>query len=445
MTEQELQRLHALLRVPSVSAMPEHAADMETAAAMVVSEIELAGGSAEIIRGDFKPLVVGEVPAARPDAPRVILYGHYDVQPVGDPALWTSPAFEPVVRDGNLYCRGASDDKGNLFMLLAAVQRLAAGEGLPVHVSFIIDGEEECGGDSAVRHIQADDRPAAAAVVFDTAMVAPERPAVCSGLRGLVYRRVRVRTAPSDAHSGVYGGAGLNAAHALLAILDHIRPRDGALDPRLCVGVAAPAPDEVAVWERLPAGAVALEEAGLRPADATAAAEFYVRTLAGPALDVHGLECGEPTAVKTNLPSTAMATLSLRLAPGQDPEAMAGALDELIREAAPAGAEVTIEGHGASPPSLMDPRDPMVAAAMDAIARSTGWPCVPVRSGGTIPVGAAFTGRGIPTILSGFALPDDGIHGPDEHLRFEYLEVGTLAAMEILRALGAAAGSVGNA
>ncbi|MCC6831671.1 MAG: M20/M25/M40 family metallo-hydrolase [Thermoleophilia bacterium] len=442
MTPEELDRLYTLLRVPSVSALPEHVPDMARAAALVADEVRRAGGTAEIVTGDGHPLVVGEVPPSdgRAGAPRVIAYGHYDVQPSGDRALWTSDPFEPVVRDGDLYCRGASDDKGNMFMLLAAVQRLSAAGALPVHVSFVIDGEEESGGTMAVRHIAADPAPAAAAIVFDTAMVAPERPSVCSGLRGLVYRRIAVRTAASDAHSGVYGGAGLNAAHALIALLEHLRPHDGRLDPRLMAGLAEPSPEEVGAWDGLPPGGEVLGEAGLRPADPAAAAQLYRRTLAMPSLDVHGLACGEPTAVKTNLPAEATATLSLRVAPGQDAAALADALDALIRDAAPAGAEVTITRLGEAHPALMDPRDPVVAAAIAAIERSTGWPCVPVRSGGSIPIVAAFTAKGIPTVLSGFALPDDGIHGPDEHLRFEHLGIGTRAAMEILTALGGLAG-----
>lgn len=437
MTQDELDRLYALLRVPSVSAQAAHAPDMARAAAMVAEEIRRAGGTATVRDGGpGHPLVVGEVPAARPGAARVVLYGHYDVQPAGDEALWTTPAFEPVVRDGNLYARGACDDKGNLFMLLAAMQRLAAGPGMPVDVTVVVDGEEETSGDTALEWVRDEAPDAVAAVIFDSAMIAPERPAVCSGLRGIVYRRVRVRTAQADAHSGVFGGAALNAGFALLSILEALRPRDGRLDDRLRVGLAEPSPQEVAAWDDLPSGSDSLAEAGLRPADARGAAEFYRRTLAEPALDVHGLACGEPTAVKTNLPHEATATLSLRVAPGQDADVLAAALDAMIREAAPEGAEVAIEDLGAAQPAVLDPREPALAAAMGAIEASTGWPCVPVRTGGSIPVVAAFAARGIPTVLSGFGLPDDAIHAPDEHLRFDHLEVGTRAGMAILAALG---------
>jgi acetylornithine deacetylase/succinyl-diaminopimelate desuccinylase-like protein len=436
MTPDERERLFALLRIPSVSALADHAPDMERAVDHLAGEISRAGGTCEVVRNGGHPLVVGEIAAGRPEAPRVIVYGHYDVQPVGDRQAWLSDPFEPEIRDGNLYGRGTSDDKGNLFMLIAAVQRMAAAGPMPVHVRFVIDGEEECGGESAVRFLADDPAPADAAVIFDAPMIGPERPMICAGLRGLVYRRVHVRTAPQDAHSGLYGGAGLNAAHALVRMLDALVARDGVLHPDLCVGIVEPAPDERAAWAQLPPGAQMLADAALKPADSRAAAEFYRRTVAAPSLEVHGIGCGEPTAVKTNLVSEATATLSLRVAPGQDAGALAAALDRLIIGAAPAGAEVRIDALGVADPALCDPRDPVLRAASQAIATSTGWTCVPVRSGGSIPIVATLAGRGIPTVLSGFALPDDGIHGPNEHLRVAHLEIGTQAAVAIFGAIG---------
>jgi acetylornithine deacetylase/succinyl-diaminopimelate desuccinylase-like protein len=192
----------------------------------------------------------------------------------------------------------------------------------------------------------------------------------------------------------------------------------------------------VAVWDLLPPGSEALRTAGLRPADPGAAEGFYMRTLASPSLDVHGLAGGEPSAVKTIVPGEASAMLSLRLAPGQDADAMGRALDELLLAAAPPGAEVTVTDEGVARPAAMDPADPVLAAAADGIARGTGWTPLPVRIGGTLPVVAVLVGRGIPTVLTGFGMPTDRIHAPDEHLRVEHLEIGARAAMEILRSLG---------
>ncbi len=430
-------RLEALLRVPSVSAVPAHAPDMERAASLVAEEVRRAGGAAEVVATPRHPLVLGEVPASSgaPDAPRVVVYGHYDVQPPGPAELWSSPPFEPVIRDGNLYARGASDDKGNLFMLVAAVQRLAAAGELPVRVGFVVEGEEESGGTSALDHFSADAEPALATLIFDSPMIGPGRPMICTGVRGMLYRRVRVRTADTDAHSGLYGGAALNAAHALLQVLAAVAPRDGRLPQALYAGVAPAGEAEVAAWEGLPPGAEALAAAGLRPADPGAADGFYMRTVASPSLDVHGLSCGEQWAVKTIVPAEAFATLSLRLAGGQDAEGVGEALDDLLRSAAPAGSELTVEDLGRALPAVLDATHPVLVAAADGMEAATGWRPVPVRLGGTLPVVAVLAAKGIPTILTGFGLPDDAIHAPDEHLRVEHLELGTRAGMEILRAL----------
>jgi acetylornithine deacetylase/succinyl-diaminopimelate desuccinylase-like protein len=384
------------------------------------------------------PLVLGEVPASSgdPAAPRVILYGHYDVQPPGPPELWTTPPFEPAVRGGHLYARGASDDQGNLFMLLAAVQRLADAGELGVRAAFVVDGEEESGGTSAIDHLAAGTEPALAALIFDSPMIGPGRPALCTGVRGMVYRRVRVSTAATDAHSGLFGGAALNAAHALLAVIAAVAPRDGRLPDALSAGVAPAGAVEVAAWDDLPTGAEVLGGAGLRPADPGAADGFYLRTLALPSLDVHGLACGEPSAVKTIIPGEAAATLSLRLAPGQDAQEVAAALDALLLAAAPAGAEASVEDLGVALPAVLDPEHPVLTAAAAGMEAATGWRPVPVRLGGTLPVVAVLGVMGIPTILTGFGLPDDAIHAPDERLRLDHLEIGTRAAMEILRELG---------
>jgi len=246
---------------------------------------------------------------------------------------------------------------------------------------------------------------------------------------------VRVRTAAADAHSGLYGGAALNAAHALLTILGAVVPRDGRLPEPLYAGVSPAGAAEVSAWDDLPPGAEALADAGLRPADPGAADGFYMRTLASPSLDVHGLSCGEQWAVKTIVPAEAYATLSLRLAGGQDAPAVAAALDDLLRAAAPPGAEVTIEDLGLALPAVLAADHPVLVAAADGMEAATGWRPASVRLGGTLPVVAVLAAKGIPTILTGFGLPDDGIHAPDEHLRVEHLELGTRAAMEILRAL----------
>lgn len=437
MTPEERERLDELLRIPSVSADPAHAPDMARAADFMVGEIRRAGGEAQVRSLGGHPLVVGEVPpSTAPEAPEVILYGHYDVQPPGPRERWTSDPFEPVERDGNLYCRGASDDKGNLFMLVAAVQRLAAEGRLPVRARFVIDGEEESEGDSAERHFEETASSADAAVIFDIQMVRPGLPALCTGLRGLVYRRVTVRTARADAHSGLYGGAALNANHALMRILQAVAPRDGRLPEPLYQGIAPPTDDEVAAWSELPAGADVLAEAGLAPADAHAARALYSRTFAEPSLDVHAMHSGHAELVATVIPAVASATLSLRVAPGQDAAALGAELNRLLRAAVPEGAEIEIEELGQAGSTRIDPTEPALVAAADGIERVMGTRPALIHSGGSIPVVATLAAVGVPTVLGGFALPTDAIHSPDEHLRVEHLELGVRAAMEILIELG---------
>jgi len=433
MTNAERERLFDLIRVPSVSALPEHDADMALAAQMMASELELAGASPVVTHNGRHPLVFGSVGPT--DGRRVIVYGHYDVQPIGDPGLWHSPPFEPTVRDGYLYARGSSDDKGNLFMLLVAAQRLMAEGRLGVRLDFLIDGEEESGGTSAEEWLAADAEDAHAAVIFDAPMIGPGRPSFCVGVRGLLYRRITVRVSENDAHSGIYGGAALNSVLVLHDLVAAIRPRGGRLPEPLNAGVVPPTAAEREAWTELPGGAEALADSGLAPADARAAAEFYERTTALPSIDVHGLAAGEPTAVKTNIPAEATATLSLRLAPGQSADVVGKSLDALLRAAVPDGAEVEISDHGVAAPAVMDPAHPVLVAAADGFEEALGRRPVPVRTGGTIPIVAAFTERGIPTVLTGFGLPDDGIHGPNERLLIDHLELGVAAAMGLFDAL----------
>ncbi len=436
-TTDEMDRLFALLRIPSVSAIPDHRADMVRAAGAIAEEIRRAGGSATLHGTVGRPFVVGEVRPSdgRADPTRVLIYGHYDVQPVGDAGRWESPPFEPEIRGEYLYARGASDDKGNLFQAIVAVQRLAAEDRLPVHVTFLIEGEEESGGTAAIDWVRALEEPPDIGVIWDGGMLARGRPAVETGVRGLCYRRVTVTTGTLDGHSGLYGGAALNAAHALTRVLAAVQARDGRLPDALYAGVGPVSEAERAGWGRMPPGERLLEEAGLRPADAAAAAEFAKRTLASPSVDVHAIWCGDADAVKTVIPSVAHAMLSARVAPGQDPAVIGATLDRLLREAAPAGAVVEVDNLGDASPALMDPEHPVVRTAMDAIAAATGAPVTAVRSGGTLPIFATMVGR-MPTVFTGFALPDDAIHAPNERMLVENLGTGVRAAMAMLEAFG---------
>jgi acetylornithine deacetylase/succinyl-diaminopimelate desuccinylase-like protein len=434
-TPDELERLFALLRIPSVGALAEHRHDMVRAAEFMAGEIRRAGGTARVETTGGQPFVVGEVAPSdgRAKPTRVLLYGHYDVQPAGDPERWKSPPFEPTIRGEHLYARGASDNKGNFFQAVVAVQRLAAEGRLPVHVTFLIDGEEETSGDSAIDWVNALVDPPDIAVIWDGGMLARGRPALETGVRGLCYRRVTVTTGTLDGHSGLYGGAALNAAHALTRVLGAVLPVDGRLPAALTAGVAPVSPSERAAWEQLPPGGQMLAEAGLRAADDRASEEFAERTLASPSVDVHAVWCGDADAVKTVIPSVAHAMVSIRLAPGQDVAAIGDAFERLLREAAPAGATVEIDNHGDAAPALMDPVHPVMRKVADAFALATGADVTPVRSGGTLPIFATMVAR-MPTVLTGFSLPDDAIHSPNERMLIENLGTGVRAAMAMLEA-----------
>ena len=420
-----LDELSEFIRIPSVSADSGHAADVRKAGDWVCDFVRRAGGEAELRDWDGQPLALGDFRATGSDgdAPTVICYGHFDVQPPAPLELWESDPFEAALRDDRLYGRGVADDKGQLFMLLKAAEELSARGELPVNLRICCDGEEESGGDSIVEFLAADERGGDACVIFDAAMLKEGVPLFNLSTRGLVYLHLRVTTGRRDLHSGVFGGAALNAMHALVQILDAVRAKDGRLPEPLRAGIAPPTDEE-------------LGGQGARPADETAAEEFYLRTFAEPALDVNGIEGGSPHLQKTVLPAEAHANVSLRLAPGQDHEQIAGELERLLRDAAPEGAELEIERFASSPPGLVDPDSRPVQLGLDAFERAIGRRPLLVRTGGTLPIVPALAGKGIPTILTGFALPDSNIHSPNENLLADYVPLGVSAAAEVFREFG---------
>lgn len=430
-----LEELSEWLRIPSVSADAAHADDVVRSGEWVRDFVRRAGGRAELVPTDAHPLVVGEIAASSGavDAPTVLLYGHFDVQPPAPLDLWESDPFEPELRDGWLYARGAVDDKGNSYLLLKAARLLAEEGALPVNIRVAFDGEEEIGGHSIVDFLAADERGADACLIFDSGMPRPDTPAFDLAVRGLVYFHVRVRTGERDLHSGVYGGAAMNGVHALMQALAPAV----AVPDELRAGVVPPTEEETQSWQELDPGAAVLAADGATPLDERAAEEFYLRTLAGPAVDVNGLEGGSPILQKTVLPVFAEANVSIRLAPGQDVEEISAAFERLVREAAPEGAEVEIARLSSSPAGLISPDAPAVKIAQGAFERVLGRRPLLLRSGGTIPLVPALADRGIPTILSGFAAPGANIHSPNERLLARYIPLGVAAARETLVSLAA--------
>ena len=436
MTGAWFDELAEFLRIPSISADPERAADVVRAAEWVRDFVRGAGGECDVVDWDGHPLAVGEIRASGGGAaPTVICYGHFDVQPPDPLELWDSPPFEPEVRDGYLYGRGTVDDKGQLYMLLAAARELVSAGELPVNVRFCCDGEEETGGHSIVDFLVADERGGDAAVIFDSGMIRRDVPAFDVACRGLAYFHVTLRTGARDLHSGIYGGAALNAAHALMTTLSAVMPRDGRLPEPLRRGIVPPTEEELSGWRELPAGADELADQGAVPADPRAAEELYLRTFAEPSLDVNGIGVGSPQLQKTVLPVEAVANLSIRLAPGQSVDEIAPAVESLLREAAPEGAELAVELWSSSPPGLVPPGSKAIQLGLAAFERTMGRRPALIRSGGTLPIVPALAGKGIPTIITGFGLPDSQLHSPNERLVADYVPLGIATAAELYRAL----------
>jgi acetylornithine deacetylase/succinyl-diaminopimelate desuccinylase-like protein len=428
-----IDELAEFLAIPSVSADPAHAGDVKRAGEWVCEFVRAAGGTCQIVDWHGQPLAIGELLASENpgSAPTVLVYGHFDVQPPAPLDLWESEPFAPDVRDGWLYARGIADDKGQLYMLLRAAADLAREGALPVNVRVCCDGEEETGGHSIVDFLAADKRGADAAVIFDSGYQEAGKPAFNIATRGLVYFHLKLRTGLRDLHSGMYGGAALNAVHALVQTLQPLLARNGRLPEPLREGIAPVTDEERAGWATLRHGLAELEAAGARGMDPTAADEFYLRTWSEPTLEINGVVGGEPVLQKTVLPVEAEANVSIRLAPGQDADTIAAAFERLVREHVPEGADLEVARWSSAPPGLVPPDAKAIQLGLDAFERALGIRPLLVRSGGTLPIVPALAEKGIPTIITGFSLPDSNIHSPNERIPVAHLELGIAAAREL--------------
>jgi len=429
--------LSELIAIPSVSADPAHADDLARAADWVAARIRSAGGEVEIQERDGRPLVIGEVTASRDGAPSVLAYAHLDVQPPDPLALWQSDPWTLTERDGLLVGRGVADDKGHLFMLLKAAELLAEAGELPVTVRFMIDAEEEVGGRSVCDWAEEDSGPAHAAVILDGGYATATLPAFCTALRGVCYFHVTARTGERDLHSGMSGGAALNAIEALLRSLSAVLPApDGRLPEPLRAGIIPPTEAEVAGWSALPSGAEELDAQGARPADGIAAEEFFLRTTAEPSVSVNGIEAGSPHLQKTVLPVEAVANVSIRLAPGQSSAEIVPVFEQLLRAAAPAGTTVDVDLWSSGEPAYVDPSSAAVQLGLDAFEHVLGTRPILTRSGGSIPVVATLAARGVPAIVTGFSRPTAQMHSPNENFPASALGEGLATIVELLRRFG---------
>jgi acetylornithine deacetylase/succinyl-diaminopimelate desuccinylase-like protein len=417
-----LDELKAFLRIPSISTLPQHRSDVDAAAAFVRDRLSDAGlEHCEIITTAGHPLVYADW-LRDPHAPTVLCYGHYDVQPPDPLDLWTSPPFDPVIRNDNLYARGAADDKGQVYTHIKAAESFLRTTGkLPLNLRFIIEGEEEIGGESVDRFIRENASKLACdvALVSDTAMFAPDLPSIDIGLRGMVYAEIEIAGASHDLHSGLYGGAAPNPFEALARIICGLKSATGKIQiPGFYDRVRRPGHDEKESWNRLPFDEREYLRREVGSEALTGEPEFSVleRIWARPSLDIHGMPGGfVGHGAKTVIPARAAAKISMRLVPDQRPNEIAGSFEETVRALLPPGFKLQVHILNVADPVVVDPANPYIQAASSALEEVFATAPVFVRSGGSIPIVSLIASvLHAPVVLMGFGLPDDGLHAPNE-------------------------------
>jgi len=428
--------LFTFLSIPSVSTNPDEAANVQQCAEWLAAHLSSCGlQHTEVITTAGHPIVFAEHRCAVPDAPTILFYGHYDVQPVDPLELWTTPPFTPTVRDGKVFARGATDDKGQVLIHAKALQALIADGSLAVHIKMLIEGEEEVGSPNLAPFIKANTQKLAcdAVVISDTAMFAPNRPSLVVGLRGLAYVEIHVQGPNRDLHSGAYGGPVVNPLNALCSIIASMRNDDGsiAIDD-FYTDVLELTPEEKG------------EIADLGSMDDRLIADVGVTALGGektystleklwvrPTLDLNGISGGYQAAgAKTVLPAKAMAKLSMRLVPNQKPEHIVELVRKHVQQHAPKGVTVSVvDLHGANP-VYVNRDNAATRAAKDALEKTFGVPCVFQREGGSIPVVDLFTSvLQVPAVLMGFGLNTENLHSPNEHFHLENFHKGIEACI----------------
>lgn len=417
-----LEELKEFLRIPSISTAPEHKQDTHRAAEFVVEKLKAAGlENIELIETERHPLVYADWRHA-PGKPTVLCYGHFDVQPPDPLELWETPPFEPTERNGNLYARGSADDKGQMYSHIKAVETLRAVNGtLPVNLKFLLEGEEEVGGISVAEYVakNAGKLKADVALVSDTEMYEQGLPTLNVGLRGLVYMEIEARGPGRDLHSGLYGGAAPNAVFGLVELLAKMKDAGGRIQiPGIYDDVEPPSAEEKASWERLPFDekAYLANEVGSTELTGEAGYSVFERTWARPTLEVHGIGGGfTGTGAKTVIPAKAVAKVSIRLVPKQDPAKVVKSVEKFVKDNAPRGVQFEVRMLSAGPGLMVNTDHHAIQVAAKAFADVYGKETVFTRSGGSIPIVGDFAKHvGIPTILMGFGLPDDGLHSPNE-------------------------------
>ncbi len=430
-----VEELKQYLAIPSVSALPQHAADVRRSAEWTAAAIRAAGMQTVALRETpGNPVVYGEWLGA-PGKPTMLYYGHYDVQPVDPLNLWTSPPFEATVRDGEIYARGSADDKGQVFMHIKAIEaHLKQGGGLPCNIKFLIEGEEEVGSAHLDDFIRANKEKLAADVVVisDSPMFDRGIPSICYGLRGLTYFQIDLRGSRSDLHSGSFGGAVANPAFVLAQLLAQMKDRSGRIKiPGFYDAVRELSDAERAEWKKLPFNETRYrKELGAPKLMGETGYSTLERVWARPTFEVNGLLSGfTGEGAKTVLPAVAMAKISMRLVPDQDPKKIGDLFEDYVRKICPKTVDLTITRMHGGKPWMTEFDNKYVRAAGRAIEQGFGKTPVYTREGGSIPVVSTFQEElGLPSVLFGIGLPDENAHAPDEKLDLGNFHNGIIAS-----------------
>jgi acetylornithine deacetylase/succinyl-diaminopimelate desuccinylase-like protein len=444
--DQDLDDLKELLRIPSVSTLPEHREDCLRAARWLVQHLERIGFQAQLVdvHKQGLPVVVADSPH-QAGKPHITVYGHYDVQPPDPLDEWKSPPFEPAVRDGHLWARGAVDNKGNNMTAVKAVEHLVAAGGLPVNLRFLIEGEEEIGGKSLPEYLRdhRKDLKTDAVLLWDSSMDEEGNPTLATALRGLLYTELRAEGPAVDLHSGTYGGVAPNPINTLARVIGELKDRAGRVTiPGFYDDVRKPSDEELAMWRKNDAvyaetvrniiGATALE----------GEEEFLAIERAGarPTLDANGILGGfTGEGQKTVIPARAFAKISMRLVPDQDPKAIFKSLEKKLEELTTPGVSIKAHVVGSGPPVTCsvdnDPARALRAAYKEAFGKGTTL----IRVGGSIPVAVDFKEAiGAPLLISGIAQADCALHSPNEHLAIDNYHRGIEALIRFICRLPAA-------
>jgi acetylornithine deacetylase/succinyl-diaminopimelate desuccinylase-like protein len=438
--EQSLATLKEFLAVPSVSTKPDHKQEMVRCATWLADQLKFGALEVSVMPTPGHPIVVAKN-KHQPGRPTILFYGHYDVQPPEPLEQWTTPPFEPTVRDNAVYARGAADDKGQVWCHVEAILAWQAHGGLPVNLTLLVEGEEEIGSDNLEAFVKQhrDQLRADIAVISDTNQFARGVPAITYGLRGLCYAEVFITGPSHDLHSGLFGGAVPNPANVLCEVIGSLHDRDGRVTIEgFYEDVIELTADERALWKKLPFSEEEFARGlGIPHGNGETGYSSLERKWARPTCDVNGITTGyQGPGAKTVIPSVASAKVSMRLVPNQDPAKIQTAFERTIRSRCPDNVKVEIKWYGASEPVLVPIDSKPTRLAAEALKTGFGKQPTFMREGGSIPVvGLIKRVLGIETLLIGFGLPDDRVHSPNEKFDLDALHGGTRTAAALYEGL----------